>query len=368
MTEQSTYQTQGGRLARWWAAKKTALYTNPSFQDLVSRLPLASRFSRKEGEAIFQLMTGFVDTQILLAFVRTGALAHLRHGPLTVMQLGQNIGLDSGKTRLLCRAGMALKLVDLDKDTVRLARRGILVLGLPGIQELIDHHSILYDDLKDPVAFLTGQTENRLAAFWPYVFGQPADIPDQEVARYSDLMTKSQFMVARDTLAAVRVPKHIRWLDVGGGSGAFIGHLLDKYPTVRPAVFDVNGTQNDQGRHEFIPGSFFEDDLPGGFDVISLIRVLYDHSDGTVKNLLAKVYTALPEGGRLVISEPMLGSPAPNRFGDTYFAIYTMAMNTGKTRSPKEITDLLREIGFSNIKTYPSRRPFVTTIIEAVKN
>ena len=120
-------------------------------------------------------------------------------------------------------------------------------------------------------------------------------------------------------------------------------------------------------KHQFIAGSFFDDDLPKGFDIISLIRVLYDHSDETVKQLLTKVYTALPKNGRLSVSEPMLGHRNPNRFGDTYFAIYTMAMNTGKTRSPSEICDILKQVGFSQIKINASPRPFVTTVIEAFK-
>jgi demethylspheroidene O-methyltransferase len=176
-------------------------------------------------------------------------------------------------------------------------------------------------------------------------------------------------MIARDTLRTIAAPKSERWLDVGGGSGAFLDQVLQKFPAVKTAVFDLEGTQSKAtGAHQFIAGSFFEDALPQGFDIISLIRVLYDHSDETVKSLLGKVYTALPDHGRLIISEPMLGHQMPNRFGDTYFAIYTKAMKTGKTRSPNEIKELLSEIGFSNVKIHPSSRPFVTTVVEAEKN
>lgn len=368
MTDFLPYQAPSRGFAAWFGAKKNAFYANLKVQDLASRIPFLARISRKEGEAIFQLMSGFVDTQILLTFVRTGALEYLYRGPVLLDDLAESVGFDPEETAILCRAGQALGLVKVKHNKVCLARRGALVLGLPGISELIDHHSILYSDLTDPVAFLRGETDRKLASFWPYVFGNSGDLSEAEVARYSNLMTKSQFMVARDTLSVLKVPKNVKWLDVGGGSGAFVAEVLRQHKTTKAAVFDLHGTQDKAAAHEFIQGSFFDEDLPHGFDVISLVRVLYDHTDETVKELLTKVYTSLPKGGRLVVSEPMLGDPMPNRFGDTYFAYYTLAMNTGKTRSPRQIADLLSEIGFSDVKVHSSKRPFVTTVIESFKN
>ena len=368
MADLTTHRPKSRGITQWWSQWKNGFYSKLWVQDLFSRLPIFARLSRKEGEAIFQMMTGFVDTQILLYFVRSGLLADLKEGPLAINVLAQNAGLDTETLRLLCRAGVALKLVHVHKDRVSLARRGALVLGLPGIAELIDHHSILYQDMADPTPFFKGDMAYQLAAFWPYVFGTMGTVNDRDVARYSDLMTKSQFMVARDTLRAISPKKNARWLDVGGGSGAFVTQVTTKHPHVTAAVFDLNGAHNGALGHDFIEGSFFTDPLPEGFDVISLIRVLYDHSDDTVRKLLTKVYTALPSGGHLVVSEPMLGDPHPNRFGDTYFAVYTFAMQTGKTRSAKQISDILKEIGFSSVKIHPTKRPFVTTVIEAIKN
>jgi demethylspheroidene O-methyltransferase len=136
---------------------------------------------------------------------------------------------------------------------------------------------------------------------------------------------------------------------------------------MRATVFDLPGSNSESAAHNFIAGSFFDDDLPSGFDVISLIRILYDHSDDSITKLLTKVYNALPENGRLIVSEPMLGQNSPNRWGDTYFAIYTMAMNTGKTRSAIEITEIMKKIGFSNPIIHRSKRPYVTQVIECWK-
>jgi demethylspheroidene O-methyltransferase len=367
MTKQDIYSPRPLSIRDWWYSKKSQFYASEWVQDVSARVPFLSWISRKEGEAIFQLMSGFVDTQILLTFVRTGALEKLRDAPKSILQLASLIGIDAEAARVLCGGGQALGLVTMRGDQVLIARRGILILTLPGISELIDHHSVLYSDLQDPVAFFSGQSERQLAHFWPYVFGAKDGLDAVDVSRYSDLMTKSQRMVARDTLDAITLPKAGSWLDVGGGSGAFLNEVRHRQKSINTSVFDLPGANNAPGIHNFIPGSFFDDDLPEGFDVISLIRVLYDHSDDSIEKLLIKIYNSLPENGRLIVSEPMLGQDLPNRWGDTYFAIYTMAMNTGKTRSATELAELMRKIGFCNIKIHRSRRPYVTQVVECWK-
>ena len=74
MTKQEVYPQRPTRFRDWWYKKKSQFYASEWVQDISVRLPVLSRISRKEGEAIFQLMSGFVDTQILLAFVLMGAL------------------------------------------------------------------------------------------------------------------------------------------------------------------------------------------------------------------------------------------------------------------------------------------------------
>ena len=355
-------------LSRWLGSLQNRLFSSLRFQDIASRLPFLSRVSRKEGEAIFQLMSGFVDTQVLLSFVRLGILDDVAEAPQSLSSLAKRASIEPDKMELLCRAGQAIGLVRIKRGRVHIARRGLLVRSLPGIADLIDHHTVLYQDLADPVALLRGQSDPDLARFWPYVFGAGQELDADQVARYSGLMAKSQYMVARDTLAVLDVVNGSTWLDVGGGSGAFLSEVVRKHPTVKASIFDLAGAKSPKSSFGFHAGSFFEDDLPTGFDVISLIRVLYDHQDQTVDDLLAKVYSALPSGGRIIISEPMLGHPKPNRFGDTYFAFYTLAMKTGKTRSPTQISDLLTKNGFEHIKIHKSSRPFVTQVIQAQKS
>jgi demethylspheroidene O-methyltransferase len=76
------------------------------------------------------------------------------------------------------------------------------------------------------------------------------------------------------------------------------------------------------------------------------VRVCYDRPDETVMPLLRKARAALPPGGTLIMSEAMSGGRRPDRAGDAYFGFYTLAMGSGRSRSPERIMDMMREAGF----------------------
>jgi len=86
-----------------------------------------------------------------------------------------------------------------------------------------------------------------------------------------------------------------------------------------------------------------------------------------VAQLLRAVWAALPDGGRIVVSEPMGGGDAPDPATDVYFSVYTMAMQTGRVRSGDEITRLMTEAGFADCQFRQGFRPFVTSIVTGVK-
>jgi len=45
-----------------------------------------------------------------------------------------------------------------------------------------------------------------------------------------------------------------------------------------------------------------------------------------------------------------------------------MAMRTGRARSADEIATLLGQAGFSQVRVRPTSRPFVTSIVECVRD
>ncbi len=361
---------RGGWLTRAWM--------NPRLHAAVARMPGLGRIARSEGAAMFGLVGGFVNSQILLALVELGVLDALVQGPQPAAALARPAGLAEDRMAILLQGGAALRLLRRRRDgRFALTRRGAVLLGVPGLVGMIRHHAVFYRDLADPVALLRGGTETGLARFWPYVFGAQGATDPQVTADYSTLMSDTQGLVAEDTLRCADLSGVGRLMDVGGGTGAFLAAAGARYPSLELALFDLPAVVGPArarfaaagmaGRVTILPGSFRDDPIPTGADAISLVRVLYDHTDETVAALLAAVFAALPGGGRLIISEPMSGGDRPDAITDTYFAFYTLAMGTGRTRSAARLAEMVTAAGFDAVTIRPGPRPYITGLVLARK-
>lgn len=373
----TTTAPSGGWLARYraWRNRKVA---DRAFQSWAAAHPLTRRRTRADGEHLFDLVAGFVNAQVLFALVELDLLAELMAAPATADSLAARHRLEPHRMAALLNAAVALGLMETAGAAgYQTSRLGAAAVGVPGLADMIRHHAVFYRDMADPVALLRGEAETELARFWPYVFGAQGPVPADVAARYSELMSESQGLVAEETLRVVDLSGIRRLMDVGGGTGAFLEAVGRAVPGPQLVLFDLPAvvpaaTRRFESaglgtRTEIVAGSFRDGALPAGADAVSLVRVLYDHADATVARLLEAVHAALPPGGRVIVSEPMTGGNSPHRAGDVYFAFYCMAMRTGRARSPDEIAGALRAAGFEAVAPRPTARPFVTSVIEARK-
>ena len=367
----------GGLTATAPKGWRNRLMASPRFQTWAARFPLTRGLVRREGQALFDIMAGFCHSQILMALAELKLPEALLVGPVTVEALVQDTAIPQERLTILLRGGAAIGVLKLRRGKVSLTQRGAAFATVPGLSAMVRHHRAFYRDLEDPVAFFRGETTTELAEVWPYVFGTGTDIDRTTAQAYSDLMAQSQVLVAQDTLRMVSFDGISKLMDVGGGTGAFLEAVgransdillrLFDLPAVAPAASDRFESAGLLARAEVLTGSFKEDVLPDGADAISLVRVLYDHSDTTVADLLAKSFAALPPGGRIIISEPMSGGIKPDKATDAYFALYTLAMRTGRTRSAAEISNLLEKAGFVAISAKRPLRSYVTAVVTAEK-
>lgn len=347
-------------------------------QRIVARLPLGAMLARRDGAEIFDLVQGFVRSGVLSALIELRILHRLMDGPLDARDIAPASGVTADRMEILLQAGAAMGLLRRRRDgAFRLARKGAAILGVPGLEAMIRHHHVFHADMTDPVALLRGEAETGLARFWPYVHGAAATVCEDNAARYSALMAESQALVAEDTLRMVSLRGVRHLMDVGGGSGVFAAAVAARHRGTDLSIFDLPevipaATRRLASCRAGAPitchaGSFREGPLPRGADAISLIRVLYDHDDDTVADLLAKVFAALPPGGRLIVSEPMSGGARPDPVCDVYFAFYTMAMGTGRARAAATIAAMCRSAGFTRVRIPRAPRPFVTSALTCVK-
>jgi len=359
-----------------WHRLRDRLLTSPAFEHWASRSPLTRFVARRRARALFDLCSGFVYSQILHACVRLGLFPVLGEGPKTLDELATRLSLSRDAVLRLLSAAASLKLVERrGGGRFGLGPLGASVLGNPGIAAMVEHHSLLYRDLADPVALLRGE-RGELAGFWPYAAGDaPDSLGDNEVAEYSALMAVSQRFVADQVLDACDLRDRTCLMDVGGGEGAFISAVAARWPHLRFVLFDLPAvaerarthlaSEGLQDRVELVGGDFFSDSLPAGADTVSLVRVLHDHDDESVLTILRAARRALPDDGMLLVAEPMSGTTGAEPAGDAYFGMYLLAMGKGRPRSPAENKALLERAGFHRVRLKSTSLPIQTRVLVA---
>jgi len=369
---------------------RNRLIASPGFQRFASHHWPFRLIARRRAVALFDLCAGFVYSQVLFACVQLDLFQRLSGGARSVPDLLSDpdmaSDLDAEALQRLLRAAVALGLLEeRAHKQFALGAQGAAVLANPGISAMVRHHTYLYQDLIQPVAMLQRQhAPTHMQRFWRYALDNAADAEltaaggqssqDNEYRLYSELMASSQHMIAEQVLAAFDFSAYASALDIGGGVGEFLDHLsrcqpqlqlglMDLPPVIEQARARQSGAEHQ--RRRFYPGSFLEVEIPGGYDLITLVRVLHDHDDEVVRCLLSRCAQAMSAGGRLLIAEPLAKTTGAEAMGDAYFGMYLFAMGQGRPRSFKEYQGFLQQAGFRRVRHIKTSIPMLCSLIVA---
>ena len=190
-----------------WLVVRDRLLASPRFQRWAAAFPLTRPIARRRARALFDLCAGLR--------LRPGP-ARLRP-PAPVRDPGRGAA-DRGRPR---RAPRPVPRRRRPPAAVRPSRCawssgvpaaasasapwGRRCSAIPAVAAMVEHHALLYADLRDPVALLRGEAgPTGLARYWPYARRRPrrrAASPSRSAA-YSALMAASQPLVAGEVLDA----------------------------------------------------------------------------------------------------------------------------------------------------------------------
>ena len=352
-----------------------ATIANPVFQRWAARFPLTRPIARRRSRALFDLMAGFVYSQALRACVELDLFSLLAVAPLTPLEISARTAVPVEALERLLSAAVALRLLERrTAGRVGLGSLGAAMANNDALRALVTHHILLYDDLRDPVALLRGkaQADTALARYYPYS-GTDSLLLANEVEPYSALMSATAGPLITEVLDAYSFEAHGSVLDIGGGEGRFSRSLSERWPHLDVAMLDLpavaerarQANAEAKSRVRVRGGDFRTDPLPSGFEVITLVRILLDHDDRTVLQLLTAIRAALAPGGRLLIAEPMSGVRGARNVGDAYFSLYLFAMGSGRARSQPELERMCQKAGFSRCRSLPTYYPVSTGILVA---
>ena len=361
------------RIEQWMA--------HPGLYRLALSNPVTRWFAQRRTRQIFDLMSGFVYSQVLLSCVRLKLFATLQHAPATLEELAARCQLPEATLQRLLLSAVSLNLMERrSRQRFGLGPLGVTIAAHDGICAMIEHNSLLYRDLAEPTAFLQDAWSGQMAAYWPYAHAPAsgaAAAASDVVGRYSALMAASQTFVLDEVLNTFAFDQYRCVLDVGAGQGRFVAALATRFPRLRLQAFDLppvlalarqaHAAQGLPTTVEYHPGSFFTDDLPQGADLVTLIRVAHDHPDEQVQRVFQRIFAALPAGGTLLLAEPMAQEPLEAQSEDAYFHFYLLAMGAGRLRTPSELSQMLRAAGFVYVELLPNAMPIHTRLLVARK-
>lgn len=164
--------------------------------------------------------------------------------------------------------------------------------------------------------------------------------------------------------------KNARVLEIGSGCGAVTGILADKFKKVDTVEISERRAKISAYRHSerdnvtIHVGNLNDMEFENKFDVITLIGVLeyaptFTHSSRPFEDFLTQIRSFLAEGGVLIIAiENRLGmkywTGAEEDHLNRRFIGLTgySGVNNVKTFSKKELSDLMKSVGFNALKWY----------------
>ena len=196
--------------------------------------------------------------------------------------------------------------------------------------------------------------------------GKPVDDKEPETPEYrrafSWAMHERSLEAARQVALQLNLKSARTLLDLGGGPGTFALAFLAKNPQLQATIMDrpaaleiakeIAGPLKHGSRLSYHPGDFFEQRIPGKYDVIWLSNVIHMYSSNENKSLLQKLRSVLNPNGQIFIQDTFLLDkeglyPAEtNLFGVTML-LFT---ETGNTYSTKEVHDWLSSAKYHNPK------------------
>ena len=222
---------------------------------------------------------------------------------------------------------------------------------------MVEHHTLLYADLRDPVALLRGERRWDRARPLLGLCRRPARRPllaGEQVADYSALMSASQPLVAGDILDAYPLDRHRCLLDVGGGEGAFLAAAAATHARPAPdAVRSAAGGRAGAGTPRRGRARRASDGVRGrlqrrpaaagcGCRLAGAGRPRSRRRGGAWASACA-LRRALPADGVLLLAEPMSGTAGAEPIGDAYFGFYLLAMGSGRPRTPERAAHHARQ-------------------------
>ena len=322
-------------------------------------------------EKILQTGMAFWASKTLLSAVELGVFTELSHGPTSLDSLSERLGLHRRSARDFLDALVALGFLKREdgrygntpETALFLDRNKLSYIG--GILEMANRRLYpFWADLTE--ALRTGQPQNECktgsADLFETLYADPA--------RLKEFLSAMTGVSHASNIAIARVfpwKDYLTFVDVGTAQGDLAAQIALANPHLRGLGFDLPEvapifqqyaeTTGVADRLTFMPGDFFEHDLPKA-DVVLMGHILHDWDLPTKKMLIRKALEAIPAGGALIVYETIIDDDrSQNAFGLMMSLNMLIETPGGFDYTGADCKAWMEEAGFSTMRVEPLTGP-----------
>lgn len=326
-----------------------------------------------------RLAQGYTATQLIYAAAKLGLADRLADGPATGEELAAQTGAVPDRLTRVLRGLATLGIVnhgDDDRFSLTLLGEG-LRSDVPGS---LQTYALITGDEWYPAwgdlmyTIMTGEPAfERVfdASMFEYYRSQP-----EASERFNERMVTATTESARSVAQSYDFSGFQRIVDVGGGRGVLLATLLQEYPHLTGAVFELPHVVAEAedflreagvaDRCDVIGGDFFVS-VPEGADGYLLSMILHDWEDDDALRILERCRDAMSPGSRLLMLETLL----PERVEGPHYAVdldlLMMVLLGGRERTESQYRALIEQAGLGFVGVIPTNSSRGASLIEAIK-
>ncbi len=193
----------------------------------------------------------------------------------------------------------------------------------------------------------------------------------EESEVFNNAMTMFSAMVIPAVLEAYDFGGIGTLVDIAGGHGRVLTSILEKYPSMRGVLFDLDHvlagarpTIDSLGladRCRTVAGDFFKA-VPSGADAYIMKHIIHDWDDERAVTILKNIRAAMNRGGRVILLESVVTPGSQPDFAKI-IDLEMLLLPGGRERTEQEFRDLFARAGFELTRIVPTKSPL--SVIEA---
>ena len=305
---------------------------------------------------------GFMGSQALFAALELGLFTTLSDEPCGLDELAKRLGTLAGPLSVLLSTCLALDLLTWDgqRYSNSLAAQRFLVStshSYVGDYYLRQLSAVLYDRMHLVRALLRGERDQALS--YDTTLDSPRITEEFIRGQHGGSMAPA-YRLAR----TMDLSRYTRFLDLGGGSGAFAIEVVKRYPGLSAVVFDLPQVVvvtekiiQESGLEKRITcagGDLLTDSWPCGADLILLSYIVSCYEPETLRDLLKRCLAYLPSGGGLLIHDFALYADrsAPRNTALFLFGELTVSAQV-QSYTVEELGTAMQDAGFADVVIQP---------------